>query len=167
VTTVQSSQLTFTTPAYFAAHWLGCDPRDRQPRLVQCFGPAVRDDHAVGQGAVLGLDPVTLGNPPPLTSVSAVLEGECLVLYSQGLEVLRSDPLPSSFATVLQRRAEVLLVWVDLPLRDPRTELSLIGLQHVWTGIAQVDRAEDSVFDPVPEGSAPTIVPPLPGGWVQ
>ncbi|MGV8910833.1 MAG: hypothetical protein ACOH1Y_17805 [Propionicimonas sp.] len=102
-----------------------------------------------------------------MTSLAGVLEGQCLVLYAHGHEVLRSDPLPLSLATVLQWRAEVLLVWVDLPLRDARTELSLIGLQHVWTGIARLDGDGSGGLEPSPEVSATTIVPPRPGGWVQ
>jgi hypothetical protein len=155
VTTVQAPQVTFDSPPYFSAHWLGCDPRDGQPRLVQCFGPAVHDDDAAGQAAMLGLESVMLGNPPPLSSVCGEYNDQRLVLYGLGHEVLlRSDPLPVSLATVLQWRAEVLLVWVDRPLKDPRTELALVGLHHVWTGIALVQSADPHDLGP-------------PRGWVQ
>jgi hypothetical protein len=31
-----------------------------------------------------------------------------------------------------------LLVWVDVPLRNPHIELARVGMQHVWTGLATV-----------------------------
>jgi hypothetical protein len=40
--------------------------------------------------------------------------------------------------SLLQGCPEVLLVWVDVPLNDPRKELSTVGLEHVWTGLAEV-----------------------------
>lgn len=138
MSTVQSAELIFESRPFFAAHWLGCHPFDQQPRLVQCFGPSHPDEHASGWAAELGLESVILGNPPPLTSVTGAVEGERLVLSSHGRELLRSDPLPLALAKVLQWRAEVLMVWVDFPLQDPRAELAVVGLEHVWTGIALV-----------------------------
>ncbi|HSK34303.1 MAG TPA: hypothetical protein VK903_12520 [Propionicimonas sp.] len=106
--------------------------------MVQCFGPSAPDDYAAVQAALLGLESALLGKPAPVTALHAGVIDERLVLYSQDQEFLRTDRLPESFLTALRRRPEVLLVWVDVPLQDPRTELPTVGIQHVWTGIAAV-----------------------------
>jgi hypothetical protein len=77
--------------------------------------------------------------------VYAELDGGHLVLYSRGRQFLKTGPLPTALATVLQWRAEVLLVWVDIPLRDPQTQLARVGLHHVWTGIAPVDGGDPGI----------------------
>jgi hypothetical protein len=136
---VKSQPAVFDSPPLFSTHWLGRHPHDRLPRVVECLGPSVRDDHAPSHATVLGLKPAIIGKPPALSRVSAEFDGERLVLTSRGREFMRTDLLPLALATVIQWRAEVLLVWVDVPLQDPRTEISRVGLQHVWTGIAPVD----------------------------
>jgi hypothetical protein len=128
----------FDSPSFFSANWLGRHPYDSQPRLVQCFGPSLPDDFAALQAAVLGLESALQENPPPQTSVVGALEDACLVLSSGGHELLRTDPLPRPLATLLRWRPEVLLVWVDVPLQNPHIELSTVGMQHVWTGLATV-----------------------------
>lgn len=136
---VKSQPVVFDSPPLFSSHWLGRHPHDRLPRVVQCLGPSIRDDHAAKHATVLGLKSAIIGKPPTLSRVSAEFDGERLVLCSKGREFMRTDLLPLALATVIQWRAEVLLVWVDVPLRDPRAEISRVGLQHVWTGIAPVD----------------------------
>ncbi len=148
----------FESPAFFSSHWLGCHPYDRLPRVVECFGPSIHDDHAAVHATVLGLKSVMSGRSPTLSRVSAEFDGERLVLYSKGRKLMRTDPLPPALATVLQWRAEVLLVWVGVPLQDPRTEISLVGLQHVWTGIAPVDGG-------TPGGQAPLQEVLAAGSW--
>jgi hypothetical protein len=106
--------------------------------MVECFGPSAPDDYAAVQAAVLGLESALLGNPPPTTSLDAEVINQRLVLYSHDQELLRTEHLPESALAALRWRPEVLLVWVDVPLRDARTELATVGIQHVWTGIALV-----------------------------
>lgn len=31
-------------------------------------------------------------------------------------------------------------MWVDVPLKDPRNELPTVGREHLWTGLAEVQR---------------------------
>lgn len=138
---VQSPSLAVQSPPYFSALWLGRHPTDGEPRVVACFGPSTPEEAAYVDASVIGLQPVVLGSPPPLTTLRGDFDGGRLALHAGKEELLRTAPLPLSLATVLQWRAEVLLVWVDMALRNPRTELSLIGLQHVWTGIAVVSGA--------------------------
>lgn len=138
MSSAESPPFVFDSPPFFSASWLGRHPCDHEPRMVQCFGPSAPDDYAAVQAAVLGLESALLGNPPPVTALYAGIIDERLVLYSHDQEFLRTDRLPESFLTVLRRRPEVLLVWVDVPLLDPRTELPTVGIQHVWTGIAAV-----------------------------
>ncbi|HEY3339948.1 MAG TPA: hypothetical protein VGK18_15720 [Propionicimonas sp.] len=138
---VQSPSMVVEPQPYFSALWLGRHPRDGEPRVVACFGPSAPEACDAEQAGVLGLQPVMLGGAPPLTPLRGDFDGERLVLHAGPDELLRTAPLPLPVAAVLQWRAEVLLVWVDLPLLDPRTELALIGLQHVWTGIAAVSGA--------------------------
>ena len=142
----QSPPVVFESPPFFSSQWLGRHPEDHLPRVVACLGPSIHDDHAAGHANVLGLRSAITGKPPTLSKVSAEFDGERLVLYSRGRELTRTAPLPLALATVLQWRAEILLVWVDVPLRHPRTEISLVGLQHVWTGIVPVD-GEDAHDD--------------------
>jgi hypothetical protein len=106
--------------------------------MVVCFGLSVLDDLASLQGAPFGLESVLLGSPPPVATVTGEFDGRHLGLFCFGEELLRTDPLQPSLVAVLQRRAEVLLVWVDVPLRSPSTQLSQVGLEHVFTGIAPV-----------------------------
>ncbi|HEY3409339.1 MAG TPA: hypothetical protein VGK53_14300 [Propionicimonas sp.] len=106
--------------------------------MVECFGPSAPDDYAAVQAAVLGLESALLGNPPPTTSLyGEVIDGR-FVLYSHDHELLRTDTLQESDLAALRWRPEVLLVWVDVPLDDPPTELPTVGIQHVWTGLASV-----------------------------
>lgn len=137
------------SPPLFSYHWLGRHPQDHLPRVVHCFGPAARDDNAAAYATTLGLKAAMSRKSPTLSKVYAELDGQRLVLYSRGRELMRTDSLSPRLATVLRSRAEMLLIWVDLPLRDPRTELSRVGFQHVWTGIAPVDAR-----DPVEEAQA-------------
>ncbi len=137
----KSSLLVLESQPYFSALWLGRHPGDGEPRVVACFGPSAPQDSASVQAAALGLQPVILGSAPPVTTVQGELDRERLVLHKEAEELWRTEPVPLSLATVLRWRAEVLLVWVDVPLQDPRAELSLIGLQHVWTGIAALSDA--------------------------
>lgn len=183
---VQLPPVIFESPPFFSSHWLGRHPHDRLPRVVECFGPSIRDDHAAAHGAVLGLKWAMSGKSPTLSRVSAEFDGQRLVLYSKGRELMRTDLLPLALATVLQWRAEVLLVWVDVPLQDPRTEISQVGLQHVWTGIAPVDGGEPCDLAPPHEvlaagswgassatsegltaGPTATTVWPSSGRWAQ
>lgn len=135
---MNSPPFVYDSPPFFTASWLGRHPLDHEPRVVECFGPSAPDDYAAVQAAVLGLESALLGNAPPSTSLSGELVGGRLVLYSRDHELLRTDPLPPSILETLRRRPEVLLVWVDVPLDDPRTELPKVGIQHVWTGVAPV-----------------------------
>lgn len=154
--TVQLSPAVFESPPLFSAHWLGRDPRDRLPRVVQCLGPSVHDDHAAAQATVLGLKSITCAKSPTLSRVSAEFDGSDLVLYARGRQFLRTGPLPIAVATVLQWRAEVLVVWVDIPLQDPRNQISMVGLHHVWTGIAPVDGGDPVVHGALLEGLGET-----------
>jgi len=150
--TVQLSPAVFDSPPLFSAHWLGRDPRDRLPRVVQCLGPSVHDDHSAAQATVLGLKSIKSAKSPALSRVSAEFDGSDLLLYARGRQFLRTGPLPIAVATVLQWRAEVLVVWVDIPLQDPRTQISMVGLHHVWTGIAPVDGGDPVVHGSLLEG---------------
>lgn len=137
MTTVESPPLVHEASSpLFSAHWLGRDPLDRRPRMVECFGPSASGGPVAIQPADLGLQPVLLGNPPPMTSVDGGLDGQQLVLRWQDQEFLRTEPLPLALLAALRRRPEILLLWVDVPLRDPRVELPMVGLQHLWTGVA-------------------------------
>jgi len=133
----------FHSPPFFSANWIGRHPYDNRPRMVVCFGPTLPDDFAALQAAVLGLESVLHKTLPPLTSVRGELEDRCLVLCSHGHELVRTDPLPDPLVTLLQQLPEVLLVWVDVPLQNPRAELCAVGMEHVWTGLAQV---QDNVW---------------------
>jgi hypothetical protein len=106
--------------------------------MVECFGPSAPDDYAAVQAAVLGLESALLGKSPPATLLYAEVVNGCLVLYSHDHELLRTEPLQESILAALHRRPEVLLVWVDVPLQDPPTELPTVGIEHVWTGTAPV-----------------------------
>ncbi len=138
----QSLPAIFDSPPLFSSHWLGRHPHDLLPRVIECLGPSLRDDHAAEHAAVLGLKSAISGRPETLSRVSAEFDSGRLVLFSKGRELARTGLLPSALSTVIQWRAEVLLVWVDVPLKDPRTDISRVGLQHVWTGIAPVDGEE-------------------------
>ena len=142
MTTLHIPEFLFDSPSFFSATWLGRHPFDPQPCLVECFGPSVPDDFAALQAAVLGLECALEGTPPPRTSAVCELEGCCLVLCSGGYEVLRTDPLPRALLSVLRWRPEVLLVWVDVPLKNPHIDLSTVGMQHVWTGLATVQASD-------------------------
>ena len=138
MSTAESPPFVFDSPPFFTAHWLGRHPHDQKPRMVECFGPSAPDDYAAVQAAVLGLESAILGNPPPTTSLYGEVIDERLVLYSHDHELLRSDTLQESALAALRWRPEVLLVWVDVPLQDPPTELPTVGIEHVWTGLAPV-----------------------------
>jgi len=131
-------QFLFHSPPFFSASWVGRHPHDNRPRMVVCFGPTVPDDFAALQAAVLGLDSVLQKDVPPLTEVRGEVEDRCLVLRSHGHELVRTDRLPDPVVALLQRSPEVLMVWVDVPLQDPRAELCAVGMEHVWTGLAGV-----------------------------
>jgi hypothetical protein len=131
-------QFLFHSPPFFSASWIGSHPHDKRPRMVVCFGPTLPDDFAALQAAVLGLGSVLEKDVPPLTAVSGQVDDHCLVLSAHGHELLRTDPLPAPLLGLLQRCPEVLLVWVDVPLQDPRADLWEVGMEHVWTGLAQV-----------------------------
>ena len=133
-----SPPFVFDSPPFFTSNWLGRHPRDHEPRMVECFGPSAPDDYAAVQAAVLGLESALLGNPPPTTSLYAEVTDQHLVLYSQDQELLHTERLSEAVLATLRRRPEVLLVWVDVPLLDPPTELPTVGIQHVWTGVAPV-----------------------------
>jgi hypothetical protein len=139
------------SPPLFSYHWLGRHPQDHLPRVVHCFGPSARDDHAAEYASLLGLKAAISRKSPTLSKVYAELDGQRLVLYSRGRELMRTDSLPLALAAVLRSRAEMLLVWVDFPLRDPRTELTRVGFQHVWTGIAPVDGRDPAEAAQVPQ----------------
>jgi hypothetical protein len=53
-------------------------------------------------------------------------------------ELVLTDPLSEALVRLLRRSPEVLLVWVDVLLGNPRAELSTVGMEHVWTGLAEV-----------------------------
>ncbi|HEY3339013.1 MAG TPA: hypothetical protein VGK18_10960 [Propionicimonas sp.] len=141
----------FESPPLFFAHWLGRHPSDDLPQVIVCLGPSVRDSNAAGHASVLGLKQAMPGKPSTLSRVYAELDGQRLVLYSRGREFLRTGILTITLATVLQWRAEVLLAWVDVPLKDPRTQIPLVGVQHVWTGIAPVDGCDPNILAPQQE----------------
>lgn len=128
----------YHSPPFFSANWIGRHPHDNRPRMVVCFGPTLPDDFAALQAAVLGLESALQKALPPLTSVRGEVENHCLVLRSQDHELVRTDPLAEPLVTLLERCPEVLLVWVDVPLQDPRAELCAVGMEHVWTGLAKV-----------------------------
>jgi hypothetical protein len=138
MSSTESPPFVFDSPPFFTANWLGRHPGDHEPQMVECFGPSAPDDYAAVQAAVLGLESALMGKPPPTTSLQAEVVDQRLVVYSHDQELLRTEHLPESALAALRRRPEVLLVWVDVPLRDARTELPTVGIQHVWTGIAQV-----------------------------
>lgn len=135
-----SPQFLFHSPPFFSANWIGRHPHDKRPRMVVCFGPTVPDDFAALQAAVLGLESVLHRCIPPLTAVSGEVDGNRLVLSSHGHLLLRTETLPESLMSLVQVRPEILLVWVDVPLKDPRNELPTVGREHLWTGLAEVQR---------------------------
>ncbi len=128
----------FHSPPFFSANWVGRHPFDNLPRLVVCFGPTLPDGFAALQAGVLGLESLLEKSPPPLTSVHATIDEGCLVVSSGDHELVRIDALSEWLVQLLHRRPEVLLVWVDVPLGNPREELSTVGMEHVWTGLAAV-----------------------------
>lgn len=130
--------ITFTSPPFVWSNWLGRDPHDHQPRLVHCFAPSEADEFAVVQSAILGLDPLVHGRTPRLTAVWAQVEQRCLELHTPAGVYTRTEPLADSMIAILLERSEVLLVWVDVPLANPRDELPSAGIHHVWTGLAPV-----------------------------
>lgn len=130
----------FRSPPFFSASWVGRHPYDHLPRLVVCFGPALPDDFAAVQAGVLGLGSVLEDGPPPHTSAHAEIDGGCLVVCSSDHELVRTQPLSDGLVNLLERRPEVLLMWVDVPLQNPREQLSTVGMEHVWTGLATVRR---------------------------
>ena len=138
------SQEVTSWPSFFSASWLGRTPADKYPRLVNCFGPAEPDDFASVQAAVLGLESLLYHRDPPrLTRVWGEIDDESLVVTVRGYDghdrgVMRTGPLPEALVNVVRWRPEVLLVWVDVPLREPSVELASVGLKHIWTGIAPV-----------------------------
>ena len=131
-------QFLFHSPPFFSASWVGRHPHDKRPRMVVCFGPTLPDAFAALQAPVLGLESVLEKELPPMTAVRGDVEDHCLVLRSNGHELVRTDPLPEPLLGILERCPEVLLVWVDVPLLDPRAELCDVGMDHVWTGLAEV-----------------------------
>ena len=130
--------IVFNSPPFFTAEWLGRHPSDHEPRMVECFGPSAPDDYASVQAAVLGLESALLGNAPPATSLYAEVSNQRVVLFANGHELLWTEPLPEQILATLRQRPEILLVWVDVPLTDPRAELPTVGIEPVWTGIAPV-----------------------------
>ena len=98
--------------------------------------------------AVLGLESLLHQRHPPVLSTAwGELDHQCLVVHVQGYhghdcEVMRTHPLPDSMLNVLRFRPEVLLLWVDVPLRQPLAHLATVGLKHIWTGIAPVRGAD-------------------------
>lgn len=134
----KSPSFMFDSPPFFTAEWLGRHPCDHEPRMVECFGPSSPDDYASVQAAVLGLESALLGNAPPATSLYAEVSNQRVVLFANGVELLWTEPLTEQILATLRQRPEILLVWVDVPLADPRTELPTVGIEHVWTGIAPV-----------------------------
>ena len=138
----------FESPPLFYTHWLGRHPLDDLPQVIVCLGPSIRDDNAARHASVLGLKPALPGKPSALSRVYAELEAQRLVLFLRGRKFLRTGILTITLATVLQWRAEVLLVWVDVPLKDPRTQIPQLGKRHVWTGIAPVDGCDPNILMP-------------------
>ena len=140
----QFPQETISWPPFFSASWVGRTPADRYPRLVNCFGPSEPDDFAAVQAAVLGLESLLYTREPPrLSRVWVEVEDQSLVVIVRGYDghdhgVMRTGPLSESLVNVLRWRPEVLLVWVDVPLREPTVELASVGLKHIWTGVAPV-----------------------------
>jgi hypothetical protein len=142
VLSTKTQPVAFISPPFFSASWVGRDPHTNQLRLVHCFGPSQPDDFAPLHATVLGLEPLThQGGRTRMSKVWAELDHDCLVLHvdsydRQDCEVLRTEPLPTSLINVLHWCPEVLLFWVDTPLQNPQADLSHVGLEHVWTGIA-------------------------------
>ena len=96
------------------------------------------DDYASVQAAVLGSSRPCWENAPPATSLYAEVSNRRVVLFANGHELLWTEPLPEQILATLRQRPEILLVWVDIPLANPRRELSAVGIEHVWTGTAPV-----------------------------
>lgn len=140
----QTPRVAFTSPPFFSSFWVGRDPVNDQPRLVHCFGPSEPNDFAPMHAGVLGLESLLLQRQPPaLERVWADLDHHSLSLCVRGYdeqdcEVLRTDPLPDPLLNVLRWRPEMLLLFVDVPLRQPQAQLASIGLNHLWTGVAPV-----------------------------
>ncbi len=149
--TMKSSPAIFSSPPLFVTHWLGRHPQDQLPQVIVCLGPSTRDRHAAGHASVLGLRQAVPGKPSTLSRVYAELEGQRLVLYSRGRKFVRTGSLTITLRTVIQWRAEVVLAWVDVPLKDPRVEIPLLGVRHVWTGIAPVDGCDPTILAPQQE----------------
>lgn len=138
MTASNSQQLTCKLSPYVSENWIAAGRHDQPPRLVHCFGPAQADDFASVQAVMLGLGPVLHGGVPILSETWAELVDDRLVLFSRGQELMGAELLSDCAVATLRRRPEVLLVWVDVPMRDPRTELTSVGMQHVWVGVAKV-----------------------------
>ena len=144
MTASKVQRVAFVSPPFFSASWVGRDPRHNKLRMVHCFGPSEPDDFAALHAAVLGLESLAhRQRPPALSKVWGELEEDRLVLHVRAYDeevrhVLRTDPLPASLVNVLHLCPEVLLLWVDVPLRDPPAGLSLVGLTHIWTGVAPI-----------------------------
>ncbi len=144
VTSTKAQPVAFISPPFFSASWMGRDPLTRQVRLVHCFGPSQPDDFAALHAAVLGLESLTQQRgPTPMSKVWGEVDNGCLVLHVHSYDnhdcvVTRTSPLPTSLVNVLHWRPEVLLLWVDTPLKDPPTDLSRVGMAHIWTGLAPI-----------------------------
>lgn len=149
---IQLPPAIFRSPPLFSAHWLGRHPLDGRPRVIECVGPSTRDANSAVHASVLGLKPASGGRPPSLSRVSAEFDGQGLVLFSRGQAFLRTGPLPAALAAALRWRAELLLAWVDIPLLNPRAQISMVGVHHVWTGIVPVD-GTDQVRPAAEQGS--------------
>ncbi len=149
--TMKNPPQIFESPPLFVAHWLGRHPKDDLPQVIVCLGPSSRDKKAAGHASVLGLRQAIPGKPSTLSRVYAELDDQSLVLYSRGREFLRTGTLTITIRTVIQWRAEVLLAWVDVPLKNARSQIRLLGVQHVWTGIAPVDGCDPNILAPQQE----------------
>ena len=146
--TMKLSPKIFESPPLLCTHWLGRHPHDDLPQVIVCLGPSLRDENAARLASVLGLKQAMPGKPSTLSRVYAELDAQSLVLYSRGRKIMRTGILTITMATVLQWRAELMLVWVDVPLKDPRAQIPHLEKRHVWTGIAPVDGCEPSVLVP-------------------
>lgn len=141
----------FDAPPFYSAHWLSPDLRAHAPRMVVCFVFSSVAHISPDQAAALGLESVLLRKSPVVTTTSGAFEGRSLVLSGDGQELMRTGQVPTSLTIILRWCAEVLLVWIDVPLQDPATQLSLVGLHHVWTGIVTIT---DSAEPPTTVGPA-------------
>lgn len=87
------------SPTFFSANWIGRHPHDNRPRLMVCFGPSLPDGFAALQAGVLGLKSVLPKTPPPVTSVHAHIDQDCVddaseIVNRRGTSSDNSQPQP-------------------------------------------------------------------------